>query len=776
MNKSTKLFHFINTLVSTLAAGGIFAAGAFAQNEPNNRGSAGPLEEVVVTAQKRQEILSEIPMSITVLDGDSLERQQVLNFKDMVSMVPGFSITSSRPGVTRITLRGINTGGVASTVGVYVDEVPFGSSSGLANGAILSGDFDTFDLARIEVLRGPQGTLYGASSLGGVFKYVPNRPSTEGYEARFKGSLETIKDGDMGYAATGVVNVPFGDRFAIRASAFYRSDDGFIDSIGNHPVAALQDPTQNVIEGTQVNEDLNSMESFGGRFSALFEPSDNFSLNLMALLQDIDTDAADVIDVDPETLAPLDSHPVQSRYQDAFVDISYRVYSATIDWDFGPASLQSITSWGEFEQDFQLDAAIAAALTGGIPLSSLLTFLFDDPSTPEIAPKLSSVLPQITSTDKFTQEFRLLSPDSDVLEWLIGLYYTDEDSVIDQEILAVEAGTENPAPGFPSLAVAQLLSNYEETALFANATWHLSPGFDLSFGARYSDNEQSAVQFTDGPLAGGAPMTINAASSESPFTWSISPRWELSDRSSTYIRVATGFRPGGPNVVPPGAPPGTPASYDSDELTNYELGYRTTSADGRFGLDITAFFLDWEDIQLVAQIEGFGFNANGGTAESKGVEFAATFVPTDALTVSFNGAYTDAELTQDTGEPVGGFDGDALPFVPEWSFGLSADYEWPVLGDSMAYVGTTLGYTGDRPGTFGDTNSNSSRLELGSYTTVDLRGGLETGRWAFELYVKNLTDELGETSLDTANTIATGWAEMGIIRPMTIGVSASVRY
>ena len=509
MSKSNSYLASIISMALVSAGSISLSSAAFAQEE-----EALLMEEVTVTAQKREQLLEEIPMSVTVLPGDMLEKQNAFNFQDLTSLVPGLSITGSVRGVTRITLRGINTGGVASTVGVYVDEVPFGSSSGLANGAVLSGDFDTFDLDRIEVLRGPQGTLYGASSLGGVFKYVPNRPSTEGFEASFKGSMESVNDGGLGYALTGVVNAPVSDTFAIRASGFYRYDDGFIDSIGDNPIPTLTDPNVNVIEGTQVKKNLNSADTYGGRLQALFTPTDKFSINLVAMMQDMNSDAPNSIDADPTTLSPVYSEPVQSRYQDAYTDISYRIYSATIDWDFNAVSLQSITSWGEFEQDFQQDVAIGAALTGGVPLSSLLTFLFGE--------KLSAVLPQITATDKFTQELRLLSAESETLEWLVGLYYTDEDSVIDQEILAVEAGTENVADGYPVLAVAQVLSNFEEIALFANATWYITPRFELSFGARASENDQKATQITDGPLAGGSLVEITGESSESPFTWSFS--------------------------------------------------------------------------------------------------------------------------------------------------------------------------------------------------------------------------------------------------------------
>ena len=766
--------HF--TAAISLTLGLTLAGASFGPNAAAQDRAAVPLEEIIVTAQKREQALAEIPMSITVLDGDMLARQQADNFQDMLALVPGLSIVSATRGVTRLTLRGINTGGVASTVGVYVADVPFGSSSGLANGAILSGDFDTFDLARVEVLRGPQGTLYGASSLGGVMKYVPNPANMEKFEAKLQGSVESVKDADPGYALTGAVNMPMGDQFAIRASGFYRVDEGYIDSIGNNPIPALQDPTVNVLEGTLVQEDINSVDTYGGRIQALYQPSDKFSINLTALMQDIDSGAPNTVDGDPDTLDALNSSPVQSRYQEQFTDIAYRVYSGTIDWDFDAASLQSVTSYGTFEQDFQLDAAIAASLTGGPPLSALLTFLFDDPNTPEVAPLLSSILPQITSTDKWTQEFRFLSADSDTFEWLVGAYYTEEESLIDQTILAVEPGTQNLVAGFPTLAVANVASEYEEIAVFANATWHVTEQFELSFGARQSDNEQSAAQNTDGPLAGGAPLTINGSSSESPLTWSFSPRYTFNDNTSTYLRVATGFRPGGPNILPPGAPPGTPASYDSDSLTSYEAGLKTKSSNGLFALDFAAYYLDWDDIQLFAVVNGFGVNANGGTAVSKGLEFTAAFMPTEDFVLSFNGAYTDAYLTQDTDPALGGLDGDPLTFVPEWSFGLSGDYEWAVGSDSIAYVGGTLGYTGERPIGFDERESDGSIREAGSYTTLNLRAGLRTERWNFELYGKNVTDETAVTSVGTENTPATGRVDLGTIRPQTFGLLVGVSF
>ena len=554
--------------------------------------------EVSVTVQKRTETLLEIPASVTVLSSDTLEQRQVTDLTDLVPLVPGLIVTTDTPGATRVTLRGVNTGGVASTVGIYIDDVPFGSSTGLANGAVLAGDFDTFDMAQVEVLRGPQGTLYGASSLGGVLKYVPNRPTTEGLEARFLGRLETVDDGGLGYTLDGMVNVPLSDTWAIRASGFYRFDDGFIDSIGNEPVASLTDPAIDIIDGTMVKDDINTIDSYGGRFAALYEPSEKFSLYLTAQTQQIESGAAGIIDADPTTLEPLYGL-VQSRYYPDTIDTKYEIFSGTIDWDLGAVTLVSVTSYGTIEQDINADITIGAGLTGGPPLASLVTYLFGD----DVTNPLSAVFPAIVSTDKFTQEFRLVSADAETFEWLVGGYYTDESSLISQEILATDANTGAIAAGLPALAVVTLDSTYEEYALFGNATWHASSVFDLSFGLRQSWNDQVASQVGDGPLAGGHTEFNDLKSSESPFTWSLSPRFELSPTSSIYARVATGFRPGGPNVLPPDAPEGTPATYGSDTLTSYEAGWKTTSTDGKFSLDLSAFYLDWQDIQLYAIVE-----------------------------------------------------------------------------------------------------------------------------------------------------------------------------
>lgn len=729
------------------------------------------LEEIIVTAQKREQTLMEIPQSITVLDGGVLQRQQADNFKEYLKLIPGLSLEGNTPGISRITLRGINTGGVASTVGVYVDEVPFGSSSGLANAAILSGDFDTFDVARLEVLRGPQGTLYGASSLGGVLRFVTNEPNTQEFELRAEAGVEDVAEGDLGGSFRGLINVPLADTVAVRFSGFYREDAGFIDSIGNNPIPSLLDPSVPVIEGSRVEEDINELDTFGGRLSGLFMPGEDLSIRLTAMFQNLDSGAAHFYEGDPATLDPLYGGLVQSLYNEEFDDIEYRIYSGTVDWDTGFGNFLSSTSYSTFEQDFQFSQSLAFA--------PVVSFLFGQP--------LGVLTVQTTATDKFTQEFRLASSGDSAFEWLVGAFYTREKSHIDpQDFFAVEAGTDTIAEGIPQLVEVFLKSTYEEYAAFANATWELTDRFDLTVGGRASRNEQDANQLLDG-TALGIPRTQfdEATSSEDVFTWSLAPRFEFSDETAAYARIATGYRPGGPNVLPPGTPPGTPGSYESDTLTSYELGLKADWLDDRLLLDVAAFYLDWDDIQLFAQVNDVGINANGGKAVSKGLEFAATLAPMDNLTVSLNGAWTDAYLKEETHPVVGGLDGDPLPWVPEWSSSVAVDYEWSVRGDVTAWVGADVSYVGERTDEFSSRDDEDPTdadpgviREAPSYTTVDLRAGLDTGRWTFEVYARNLTDERGITSLSgfDPTVSAAGAAQVGIIRPRVVGLTVGVEF
>ena len=717
--------------------------GTPAGGTPRSAGPAGTHgEDVVVTAQKRVQVLIDVPQSVSVIGGETLERQQAFSFQDYAKLVPGLQLAQSNPGEARIVLRGINTGGVAATVATYIDETPFGSSSGQVNAAILAGELDTFDVARLEVLRGPQGTLYGASSLGGVLKFVTNAPSTDRVEARGRASLESVKGGDLSYMGSALVNLPLSGSFAIRASGFYRDYSGFIDGVGTG--------------GSDVARDINGSKSYGGRVSALFKPNDGVSIRLTAILQNLDSDAETSVASDPATLKTLYGGLTQSQYVPEYTNIAYRLYNAAVDLDLGFASLTSSTSYSTLKQSLRDDLTVAYGSQLG---------LYDDATGP-----IADVgLVQHTDVERFTQELRLASPASDTFEWLVGGYYNHEKGEILQRIDVYEQNTLTIFDGVPQLADIFSRSRYKEFAGFANGTLHVGPRFDLTFGGRYSHNDQDADQGGTGLLA---PPVLSSASKEDVFTWQVAPNFKFARNGAIYARVSKGFRPGGPNIVPPGAPTDI-KTYESDSLISYEVGMKAETDDRSFAIDLAAFHIDWSDIQLFAQIDDFGVNANGGKAKSDGVEFTATLRPTRGYTVSINGAYTDARLRDDTDPLVGGRDGDQLPFTPRYAVSVNEDYQWRLGGEAMAYVGGSLRFVGEQSGPYSPAALAliGRQYRLPSYTVADLRAGVELGRFSIEAYAKNLTNAVGKTSVSGEGNLPFGAVATGVIRPRVIGIT-----
>lgn len=716
-------------------------------------------ENVVITATKRPQVLLDVPQAVSVVSGATLEAQHATNFQDYLKLVPGLQLNQDTAGEGRLIIRGVNTGGVASTVSVYVDDTPFGSSSGLVNGAVLAADFDTFDLNRIEVLRGPQGTLYGASSLSGVLRFVTNAPSTTGVEARARAGIEAVDEGGVGYNANAMVNVPLGSTLAFRASGSFRKDAGFIDSTG--------------IAGSDHAKNINDDRVYGGRASLLFKPSQAIDLRLTAIAQNIDADAASLIEADRVNLTPLHGLTA-SQFVPNFSNLHYRLYNATGTFDLGFANLTTSTSYSKQNQDLRADLTVA--------LSAALA--------PFIGPN-EFFEPQQTNLSKFTQEVRL-SGQTSFADWLVGGFYTHEDGLIQQDFTAVQPGTLTPIDPVPILgtifAHLELHSKYKEIAGFADTTIHVTPQFDLQLGGRYSNNDQSAHQITDGFFVGAD--DLRNSSSEHVFTYSIAPKYKLNSNTTLYARVAKGFRPGGPNAIAPTAPPEVPRTYHSDSTVSWEAGVKAQSSDHRFSLDAAAFHIVWQDIQLATVVSvldpvtgktvDFGVNINGSGAKSDGAEVTATARPLSGLDLSLNAAYTNARLTDDTPVLVGGRKGDKLPFTPKFSVALNGDYHWLIGLGTRAHVGASWrhlsGQTGDYDFRFVPVEGRQRHVR--AYGIVDFNAGVDFGRFDLEAYVKNVGNSRGVTSIAGTGTpiFPNGAIGTGIIRPRTVGVSLGFKY
>ena len=715
--------------------------------------SASPREDIIVTAQKREQTLIDVPQSVSVVSGATLERQVATNFQDYLKLVPGLQLNQDTPGQGRLILRGLNTGGIASTVAVYEDETPFGSSTGLANGAVLAGDFDTFDVDRIEVLRGPQGTLYGASSLGGVIKFVTNEPDTNRISARARGAVETTRGGAVSYLGNAVINLPLTSTLAFRASGFYRRNGGWIDSIGT--------------AGSQVRNDVNGSRVYGGRASLLFKPTPDISLRLSALLQNIDVDAGSAEESDAATLKTLYGRPTQSIYANPYNDIRYRVYNGTANIGLGFATLTSSTSYSTQKQPIRIDYSFYLGPQGPLQGPS-------GPLLPGIYGTNNFVNDQNVNLKRFTQEVRLAGSAGQVFDWIIGGYYDHENALLSQGFLPVAPVTFVPIAQPLTLGAIRLTSRYEEIAGFANGTIHIGPRFDIDLGGRYSHNSQDATQVSDGLLAGGA-STYAQNSSENVFTYSVAPKIKFSNHASLYGRVAKGFRPGGPNALAPGAPAAA-RTFRSDSVINYEVGFKAETADRTASIDISAFHIDWSRIQLATVLQTstgpFTFNGNGGSAKSDGVEFTATARPTAGLDISLNGALTNARLTSDA-PAASGLRGDKLPYTPRYSIGLNGNYQWALSGTARPFVGASLRFLSNQTGGFDAVyiGTIGRRARVPSYAVVDLQAGVEVGRFTVEIYARNLTDDDGKTSVSSIGFIPNGAVATGMIRPRTVGLT-----
>jgi iron complex outermembrane recepter protein len=736
MNRSFALWLAGTCSIATAsqAAAQNSAAPAPARQVPSVQ-AEGDQPDIVITAQKRTERLLDVPQSVSVISGDTLDQTHAQRLSDFLTRIPSANIVENQPGNSRIVLRGINAGGVGATVATYIDETPFGSATSLANGGVLAPDIDPFDLARVEVLRGPQGTLYGANSLGGLVKFVTVAPDPHMFGAAAEAGVQDVAHGDVGWWARAAGNVPLSSSAAFRLSGFYRRDPGYID-----------DPNH--------GKDVNDGKTYGGRFSFLASPTERLRIRASVLLENIRSNGTNIEDVNPVTLRPSVGELTHVRVLSEPNDIDYRIYNTTFDYDFGPVALVSSTSYGTLDQHQIEDAS---AIYG-----ALLSGAFHTP--------LGAGVDQGMTQRRFTQEVRLASTTNNVFQWTVGGFYTHEKNRLSQDLFGANGLTGAPVPSLDGLVIVSLPSKYTEYAGFANATWHIVPKFDLTAGGRWSHNKQSDVQNTSGLLAGGV-NSFSGKSSDSVFTYSVAPTFKPNANTRVYARIAKGYRPGGPNAVSPLAPAGVPRQFGPDTTTNYELGLKTQSSNHVASLELTAFLIDWNKIQLLAQVQGFGVNANGGKARSKGIELTAGLNPTPDLSFYANGSYVDSELTSDTPAVVGGMSGDPLPYNPKWQTTIGAEYEHPLNARLTGRAGLSWHYTGVRYSDFAPTGQRRLR----PFSQVDAHAGVDFGRWRLDAFAHNITDARGIVNLGFFGSV-NGDTAAAVIQPRSIGLSLGYRY
>ncbi|HEX5787121.1 MAG TPA: TonB-dependent receptor [Woeseiaceae bacterium] len=705
------------------------------------------LEEITVTASRREESLQDAAVAVTVLDVGTLADAGLNGLPEVLGFVPGVSVVDTGANFNnQVYIRGINAV-LAAGVATYVDEIPFGSSTVYTTPAPLDGTL--LDIDSLNVLKGPQGTLYGASAMGGILKYATRDPSLDEWTGSVSADLSDTSGGGMNQVYRVNGNGPVAtDTLGVSFTGFWSDAEGYIDNV------AIP------------REGWDDYEYYGASGSVLWQITDRLDVSLQGLYQNSTQEGVSTIQAnyaDGELLPGVgEGEPWFGEYETGEADINPSEFDAslvglTIDYDLGFATLTSVTSSQELQ--FVQSQDLTAIYAG------FADFLF-----PDNAPHTSVIFTGDLGFDKVTQELRLTSPSNESFEWIVGAYYTDEEGHNIQRL-----DTQPPEDFY----FANFPSNYEEVSAFATGTFYFTPDFDVSLGVRYADYSNDVVLNAIGPLVAPIPQT----SIEDEVTnYLLNARWRIGDDTSVYGRVATGYRPGGANFLlldPISGEPLTNPFFEADSLTSFEAGIRGSVLDGRLGYDLGAFYIDWQDYQIGIVRGGLQVAGNADQAASRGAEALVTFAATDALTIKAMVAYTNAELAAD--EPdLGGADGEQLPNSPEWQSALDVDYRFDVAA-VPAYVGLSWRYKGDMPvgfpgytdgdGTFWE--PSAPRLTIDGYSVVDARAGVTLGAVDLALYVTNLLDEWAYTNFGASFT---GPSLATPTRPRTVGAIARFNF
>jgi iron complex outermembrane recepter protein len=744
------------------------------------------LEEVVVTAQKRTENIMSVPISITAVSGATLEALEIKDINDISRIAPGVSLLPGGPGgggasgaaqstgETTVVIRGIAATAGSATTGIYLDDTPI---TGRESGTVYP---QIFDLERVEVLRGPQGTLFGAGSEGGTVRFITPTPSLTTMSAYAHTEAAFTQGGSPSFEAGVAMGGPIiDDKVGLRASIWTRYDGGYIDRY-------------NFFTNVEDAQNTNTTDSYTGRVSLLVKATDRLTIAPAIYFQRVDKADSDVW---------WSTKGVYQSYYNIPQPTNEQFYlpSLSIDYQFDGFSAKSITSYysrrqtgvNEFFHSSKQELFYAA-----VPTYSL-----------------SDVVDR--SQDNFTQEFRLTSDANQRLTWVAGVYFTDNREGYHEAEVEPQANALWLAlTGFDILdnfGVAQLpndvsytdnrVSREQEVAEFADVSFKITEHFKVTGGVRFSRTKFSFTENSNGPFGVGAdllPLYTSGSSTEHPVTPKLGASYDLPD-GLIYATASKGYRIGGANQLLPNicqaqllslgingaAPP-----YTSDKVMSYEIGFKKLLDEGKLLFSSSVFWINWNNIQGVIPLNScaYSYTGNFGTAVSRGFDAQLQYEPIKGLEFSAAIAMTDAHYTQTVTAPNDPTEllvknGDPLLYTPKWSGTAGVSYTWPIRDGIDAYGRADGQYTGNYVNTYSaGVNGYLPLIRDGqSVTSVQLRGGIksQSGAWDASAFVKNLTDNSTPISVDSGTVPGTyGYTALRYIsmRPRTIGVAISYHY
>jgi iron complex outermembrane recepter protein len=748
------------------------------------------LEEIMVTAERYTSTIQSTPISISALTGDQLTAEGLSRVQDIIKEVPGLSMRYAGPGLTEYEARGLaSNGGAAPTVGFYLDEIPLSPPAVSQSGKVVI-DPNLYDIERVEVLRGPQGTLYGSGSMGGTVRVLTNEPKLGTFEGSVQGTGSYTDGGSGNGSGNLMLNFPLGDTMAVRLvlSDTYRS--GWINNITVQPFpisltsrSLTANPT--TLPVTNIYKDANDLTLYGGRISLKYQPSNDFSILAFAMTNSLHLGGYDLFDGTPTVQLPgivypahYEPFPIREGVRD---DIS--IFGLTVKANLGFADLTSATSYfGRLGYQTQDSSAnIYYSNVGGTPLVPI-PYAERDPS------------------HQLTQEIRLTSHDVGGWHWVAGAFYSSLHSVWNEISNNPQVAVVDPAVPDGSLFTSWNDYGVRQTALFADGSYKFTEQWKLSVGARYYDYASHQDEYSwgyDGPNPTPPANSKITTAKDSGANPRVNLSYEPGPDLTAYATVSKGFRPGGANQIlpPPSQPPYCQQgalSFGPDSVWNYELGEKARFFDSWLTVNSDVYYIKWNDIQQVITLPcGYQYYNNAGNGRTFGPELEIDAKLTDDWTAALSGAWTDAKLTNPNAsytsflENVAYFpDGTTHPCTAGYkctvpimnvvkdTASLSLGYA-KTVGDYQVTARTAYSFVGssyDVAYYFG--------YKLPSYSLVNARVGLGQGAWTADLFCDNLTNKV---ALITANNTSFQFNIPQVVRystnqPRTVGVQLNYKF
>jgi outer membrane receptor protein involved in Fe transport len=744
----------------------LYAGCVCAQDQPAGT-QAAQLEEVVVTAQKRVENLQNVPVSITALGGNELERIDSPSLVDFARRVPGLSFRSTGPGENEVVVRGIASASstLRQTTGYYLDDTPI---SALGLGAI---DAGLFDLARIEVLRGPQGTLYGSGSMGGTVRLITNKPDFDRFSARGDVALAETHGGNMSESINAGINLPINQKLALRGVGYLRNDGGWIDRARRVMRFNAHDPSQYRADlSLPVEKNVNGQETRGMRLALTFNPTESLSIVPSVFYQHLYMDSRADYDQPPGS----GDNQLQTRIVPESIEDTFTLSNLTAR--FSTHALEFLSSTSYFDRK-RLDVE---------DVSTVPLFFFQPLQTSLIASPYTSD----NRNHAFVEEVRMSTLSDGPFRVIAGLFYSDSTSNL---------GTLSRGPGFSQavfpivddiFSESQSRLNTSERAAFGELSYRILDSLTMTVGVRHFKSKTTSVGtrggFAVNPPRGGLTIVVPEIDQEESGT---NPKyllsWQATPDALLYGTAAQGFRPGGVNGPFPNAFCGgdlaalgltkPPEQFNADTLWNYEFGAKTRWLDRRLTVNSAVYYIDWTAVQQqVALPCGFEFLGNFGSARSRGAELEVTAQVSDHLVLATGAGFNKAELTGRGIAGVAGGPGDPLQNAPRWTVNGSADYSRPLTAVLTGGLTLNYQYTSEVFGSFEPTNPDYRRP---GYATVQLNARIATDRYEYSLFVNNLTNVNAQTAFAGSAALDTPGVRVVVpIRPRTIGLKVAVRF